>query len=77
MLKRLVVEGETGFLFQPGDKNTLKQSLIKAIANRDKLQQMGQQARQEIQANHSWTNRVEVLVTETERILSEKARSRL
>ena len=68
--RRLVTEAETGFLFQPGDKQTLKQALVKAIAAQDRFAQMGQQARQEIEANHSWSNRVEVLVTETERILN-------
>ncbi len=56
--KRLVIEGETGFLFQPGDKNALKQALIKAFGAKNKFKEMGEQARREIEANHSWTNRV-------------------
>ncbi len=67
--KRLVIEGETGFLFQPGDKNALKQALIKAFAAKNKFEEMGKQARREIEANHSWTNRVQVLIEESDLIL--------
>ncbi|MGF1587853.1 MAG: glycosyltransferase family 4 protein [Pleurocapsa sp.] len=70
--RRLIVENATGFLFEPGDKTSLKQSLIKAIAAKDRFAEMGQQARQEIEANHSWANRVQVLIAETERILKER-----
>ena len=70
--KRLVIEEETGFLFQPGDKNALKQALMKAFAAQNKFKEMGEQARREIEVNHSWTNRVQVLIEETDRILKEK-----
>ena len=67
---RVVIdEGETGFLFQPGDKNSLKQALIKAFTARNRLQEMGATARQEIELNHSWTNRVRVLIEQSDRIL--------
>ena len=68
--KRLVVEAETGFLFQPGDKQSLKQALIHAIAAKDRLPKMGEQARTEIETNHSWTNRVKVLIEQSNRILN-------
>ncbi|WP_019503779.1 glycosyltransferase family 4 protein [Pleurocapsa sp. PCC 7319] len=67
--RRLVVEEETGFLFRPGDKNALKESLIKALVAKNKLKEMGEQARREIETNHSWTNRVQVLIEKTEHIL--------
>ena len=70
--KRLVIEGETGFLFQPGDKKALKQALIKAFLTQSKFQEMGEKARKEIEINHSWTNRVQVLIEESDRILKEK-----
>lgn len=70
--QRLVIEGKTGFLFQPGDKQTLKQALITAFDAQDRLLSMGQQARQQIEAEHSWTNRVQHLLEETEKILSSK-----
>jgi glycosyltransferase involved in cell wall biosynthesis len=66
---RLVTEGETGFLFEPGDKQTLKQALIAAYAAQDRLSLMGQQARRQIENEHSWANRVEYLLKETEAIV--------
>ena len=65
-------EGETGFLYTPGDKESLKHALLKAFAARDRLQEMGIKARQEIEANHSWTNRVRVLIKESDRIIKAK-----
>lgn len=69
---RLVTEGETGFLFEPGDKQTLKQALIAAYAAQDRFSLMGQQARRQIEAEHSWANRVEHLLKATETILKFK-----
>ncbi|MEL6787066.1 MAG: glycosyltransferase [Cyanobacteria bacterium J06607_15] len=70
--QRLVQEEETGFLFQPGDKQSLKQALIKAVENRDRLTAMGTAARTQIAAEHSWANRVEHLLQETQTILEAK-----
>lgn len=70
--QRLVNEGETGFLFEPGNKEELKQALIKAYKAQDRLSSMGQQARKQIEAEHSWANRVESLLTETKAILKAK-----
>ncbi|MEY2857854.1 MAG: hypothetical protein RLZZ74_2166, partial [Cyanobacteriota bacterium] len=70
--QRLVTAGETGFLFQPGDKQTLKQALIAAYESQERLSLMGQQARREMAAEHSWANRVEHLLQETTAILEAK-----
>jgi len=70
--QRLINEGETGFLFQSGDKQTLKQALIKAFDAQDNLPFMGQKARKQIEIEHSWTNRVQHLLEKTEKILSKK-----
>ena len=70
--QRLINEGETGFLFQPGDKQTLKQALLKAFDTQDQLLSMGQKARKQIEIEHSWTNRVQHLLEKTETILSRK-----
>ena len=70
--KKLVSEGETGFLFQPGDKQSLKQALIKAVKAQDRLPLMGNQARKQIELEHSWTNRVEHLIRQVDAILSAK-----
>ncbi|MEL6441280.1 MAG: glycosyltransferase family 4 protein [Cyanobacteria bacterium J06621_8] len=68
----VIREGQTGFLFQPNDKNSLKQALVKAFTAQNKLPEMGAEARQEIELNHSWTRRVQVLIEQSDRILKEK-----
>ena len=70
--QRLVTEGETGFLFEPGNKQALKTALIKAYKAQTSLSSMGQQARKQIVAEHSWANRVAYLLKETEAILKAK-----
>ncbi|MEM6610957.1 MAG: glycosyltransferase, partial [Cyanobacteria bacterium P01_C01_bin.72] len=70
--QRLVEEGATGFLFQPGDKQSLKQALIKTVENRDRLPTMGEAARTQIVAEHSWSNRVEYFLQEAQSILEAK-----
>jgi glycosyltransferase involved in cell wall biosynthesis len=67
--QRLVCEEKTGFLFQPGDKNDLKCVLIRAFNQQEKLAEMGQLARKEIEANHSWSARVNDLIEGSHQIL--------
>ena len=59
--RRLVQEGETGFLFVAGDKKDLKRALRNAIESRSRLAEMGCRARSEIVARHTWVARVEAL----------------
>jgi glycosyltransferase involved in cell wall biosynthesis len=68
---RLVAGKGTGFLFQPGDKDDLKRALREAYANRLALPAMGQQARAEIVAHHSWLSRVQDLIGKVEHRLNE------
>ena len=70
--RRLVKEGQTGFLYPPGDKQALKQSLIAAYEAKERLPAMGQQARQQIEREHSWSNRVQHLLEGAEAILKDK-----
>ena len=70
--RRLVEEGQTGFLYPPGDKQALKQSLIAAYEAKERLPAMGQQARQQIEREHSWANRVQHLLEGVEAILKAK-----
>jgi glycosyltransferase involved in cell wall biosynthesis len=60
--KQIVREGKTGFLFQPGDKKDLKRALIDAFEARNRLDEMGNFARQEIEFNHSWKSRAHILI---------------
>jgi glycosyltransferase involved in cell wall biosynthesis len=73
--QRLVSEGNTGFLFQPGNKDDLKRALSEAYQKREKLPEMGQLARTEIVNHHSWTARVQALVEGAEQILEKRSLS--
>lgn len=67
--RRLIRDGETGFLFEAGNKNDLKSTILRAYHSRTMLTEMGRRAREEIIARHSWTTRVCTLIAEVERIL--------
>lgn len=69
---RAIREGETGFLFQGGDKKDLKRALTQAYHSREELSEMGREARQDAVTHHSWTARVRDLIPEVQRIRSEK-----
>ncbi|KST65140.1 glycosyltransferase family 4 protein [Mastigocoleus testarum] len=72
--KRLIEDGQTGFLFQPEDKADLQRKLLLAFQQQEKLSQMGHLARAEIINHHSWTSRIEVLVESMEKILEKPSR---
>jgi glycosyltransferase involved in cell wall biosynthesis len=67
--RRLVSKGETGYLFEPDDKDSIKEALVAAYDNHEHLGAMGRLAREEIVNNHSWTRRVSNLINSAERIL--------
>lgn len=69
--RQLVIEGETGFLFEPGNKASLSQKLHLAYQNRGSFPDMGQKARSEVICNHSWESRVAKLIREVDTLLSE------
>jgi glycosyltransferase involved in cell wall biosynthesis len=68
-----IADGTTGFLFAPGDKESLKAAVRRAVDAGPELQRMGRVARDEVVAHHSWTARVGTLLTEVERILRSRA----
>lgn len=68
--RNLVREGETGFLFTPGDKESLKLALRKAYHSRDDLAIMGQRARKLVNDEHSWDSRVKCIIQGVEWIVS-------
>ncbi|AFY57862.1 glycosyltransferase [Rivularia sp. PCC 7116] len=70
--KRLV-NYQTGFLFQPGEKEDLKRALLLAFSQQEALPKMGHLARIEIVNHHSWNSRVQVLVKGVEQILSKRS----
>lgn len=65
-------EGETGFLFQGGDKGDLKRALAAAYRARGDLAEMGHEARRDAVDLHSWTARIRALIPEVNRIKGEK-----
>lgn len=66
--RRVIREG-TGYLFKIEDQRDLRQVIISAFQDKDKLSQMGLKARNEIIQNHSWDARVNKLIEEIEIIL--------
>jgi glycosyltransferase involved in cell wall biosynthesis len=73
--QRLICEGKTGFIFEPGNKKDLKQALIQAFTRQEQLPKMGQLARQEIEKNHSWTARVNALIEGSNKVLKKQLKT--
>ena len=67
--RRVITDGSNGFLFEPGDKDSLKEALRRSWEAASELDQMGRRARTHVIAHHSWTMRVQMLLTEVERLL--------
>jgi glycosyltransferase involved in cell wall biosynthesis len=73
--KRTLTEGETGFLFEPGQKEDLKRALRQAYRSRDQLDKMGDRARQMAIAHHSWIARMRDMTDRLETILANQQQS--
>jgi glycosyltransferase involved in cell wall biosynthesis len=67
--KCLIRDHDTGFVFKSGEIESLKSTLLKAYNFRNKLGEMGANAREEVVANHSWTSRIQILLRDVEDIL--------
>ncbi len=67
--KKLIEEQGTGYLFEPGSVQDLKEALRSAYLQRDSLQTMGLKAREEIINHHSWISRMKETLPEIERIM--------
>jgi glycosyltransferase involved in cell wall biosynthesis len=66
-------DGETGFLFEGGDKGDLKRALARAYSSRGELAEMGHEARRDAVDLHSWAARVRDLIPKVEqRIRSQR-----
>jgi glycosyltransferase involved in cell wall biosynthesis len=70
--QRVISEGETGFLFEPGNKEDLKRALTLAYQAREQLSAMGKQARELMVAEHSWVARISAMTVNLEQILGHK-----
>lgn len=68
--KQTIQDGETGFLFEGGNKTDLIRVLKDAYQTQPDLPEIGQKAREEIVTNHSWSSRIRHAFDEIENILS-------
>jgi len=60
--KEWVTEGENGWLFPDGDANALASKILLAIAQRDKLPEIGRAARVVAEARADWRKNSEILM---------------
>lgn len=74
--RRTIQDGETGFLFEPGNKEDLKRTLTRAYQVRDELPSMGQQAREITVAEHSWIARVKTMMESLEAIIEKNQKTK-
>jgi glycosyltransferase involved in cell wall biosynthesis len=66
---RAVIEpSKTGYLFEPGNLASLKETLRQAYRERPRWAAYGQAARETILSNHRWECRVQELIRQMERI---------
>lgn len=64
-----LVEGQSGFLFTPGDVDGLAGALRRAMAARECLDVMGQRARRDAVEKHSWDARVAAICAHVEALI--------
>ena len=64
--KAALVDGQSGFLFAPGDVDDLVRALRQAVSARECLDIMGQRARRDAVAHHSWDARVAAICAHVE-----------
>ena len=60
--QRIIENGNTGFLFSPGDQTELEKVLTEAYSKKETLPDMGLKARKNIENYHSWTARVAQII---------------
>ncbi|MFM1651713.1 glycosyltransferase family 4 protein [Brevibacillus sp. B_LB10_24] len=69
---KLVKNGVTGYLFEPGNLEALMSCLREAYAAGGNLVEMGRAAREQIVQEHSWESRVRMMIPQIEEILGRK-----
>jgi glycosyltransferase involved in cell wall biosynthesis len=60
-MQEMVEDGETGFLFTPGDADDLVNSVHRALSNSGRLSEVGQRARKQFEAKYSATQNYQAL----------------
>jgi glycosyltransferase involved in cell wall biosynthesis len=64
-----LVDGQSGFLFPPGDVDGLSHALRRALEARECLDIMGQRARRDAVEHHSWDARVAAICAHVESLI--------
>jgi glycosyltransferase involved in cell wall biosynthesis len=67
--KRLVIDGENGYLFKENDKETLREAIKKLYLDDVLRKSMGDKSKNIAFDNHSWEIRVKKMLNEIEKIL--------
>jgi glycosyltransferase involved in cell wall biosynthesis len=67
--RQVVREGQTGFLFDSSDRESLKDALRRAYSAQTELAEMGKTARRLMIDEHSWVSRVRRMISEIDRVL--------
>jgi glycosyltransferase involved in cell wall biosynthesis len=70
--KEMIIPGRTGYLFEPGDKESLKRAMHLAWRNRASWKEIGKAARKQVIEKASWESRVRMLIYGVEHILEGK-----
>ncbi|HSL43541.1 MAG TPA: glycosyltransferase family 4 protein [Anaerolineales bacterium] len=65
----MIIDGQNGYLFEPGDKEDLKRVLLLAIRDQARWSEIGKAARRQVLEKASWRSRVEAMITAIEAIL--------
>ncbi len=73
--KRVVTDGENGFVFAHERPGALTAAIRTAFAARERLPAMGQRARQAIERSHSWDARVQYMTGRINELLPQEKRS--
>jgi glycosyltransferase involved in cell wall biosynthesis len=71
--RAIVREGQTGFLFEPGNPVQLKLALRRAYATRRELNRYGPAARRDVLTRHGWQARVQTIVRGVEDVLGHRS----
>ena len=67
--QQIIVQGQNGYLFEPGSKDDLKRALHLAYQDQARWQEMGKSARERVLEYASWKTRVQTMILGIERIL--------
>lgn len=71
--RALIEEGASGFLFEAGDRASLKGALVRAFSARAQLDAVGQRARAVIEEGHTWDVRITKMMDDLASLLNRPA----